>query len=190
MRSAITMLILTLGLGLILFLKITSENVLTEHKYTGNETCRPCHSVQMRGNQYEIWKRSAHAQATDILKDEKALKYAEQNKQKKPLENETCLNCHITAFGEKEDKFENTFNRFGGIQCEECHNPGSEYSKFEVMISKSSFKSSGGETGNKIHCFKCHSPNMKNKDFNKCPFQKENFNYDKAFVRIKHSVHG
>jgi hypothetical protein len=190
MRSAITMLIITLGLGLILFLKITSENVLTEHKYTGIEVCRPCHAVQMRGNQFEIWKNSRHAHATEILKDEKAQKYTEQNKLKKPLENDNCLNCHTTAYGEKSDKFESTFNRFNGIQCEECHNPGSGYSKFEVMISKSKFKSNGGETGNKIHCLKCHSPNIKNKDFNKCPFQNENFNYDKFFIRIKHSVRG
>lgn len=188
MRTALTLFFFTLAIGFLIFIKITSESTLAIYKFIGIKPCKSCHSVSVRGNQYNIWVNSKHSSATTLLKSEKAITYAKENNISSPEKNEFCLKCHTTAYGISSDHFESTFNPEDGIQCEECHNAGSEYAKYEIMISEKKFISKGGEPGKKMHCVKCHSPNLKNTGFNRCPFQKKNFNIESAFERIKHPI--
>jgi len=188
MRTAFSLFLLTLIIGFIIFVKVSSESTFIVHKYIGVDRCRGCHEVDFRGDQYNIWKKSKHYTATYLLKSEKAVKYARENNMKVPEENESCLECHTTGYGEKKDNFENSFNLWNGIQCEECHKAGSDYSKYDIMISEKKFISNGGDPGKKIKCFKCHSPNIKSNNFRKCPFQKKSFNVETAIEKIKHPV--
>jgi hypothetical protein len=105
-----------------------------------------------------------------------------------PLKNGDCLKCHSTGYGKDLKYFETSFNMSEGIQCEECHNPGSEYSKYQNMITHENFKSNSGERGDLKKCYKCHSNNMADKNLAKCPFQTKNFNSETAFKLIKHSI--
>jgi hypothetical protein len=188
MRTAILFIILSALLSFLIFLKITSESALVVTKYVGVMECKGCHSVNQRGNQYGIWAKSKHSKATLTLRSEKALRYSKQQKVIDPIRNESCLKCHTTSFGESRDRITNHFNIEDGIQCEECHNPGSEYSKYEIMVSREKFISMGGEISNKLKCYKCHSPSLANKNFNKCPFQRENFNYQIFLNKIEHPI--
>jgi hypothetical protein len=188
MRTVITLLFFIIVVSFLIFLKITSENSLISPKYIGSGECKGCHSVKSRGDQYNIWRESKHSRTAQVLTEDRAIRYAKQNNIKNPTENADCLRCHTTAFGEKQDLFERSFNSKDGIQCEECHNAGSEYSKYDIMVSSKKFLSKGGEHGNKLHCLKCHSPNLKNKNFNRCPFQNQNFKIETSLEKIKHNI--
>jgi hypothetical protein len=186
MRTVITLLIFIIGVGFLIFLKITSDQTLLTAKFVGVNECKSCHSVKSRGDQYSIWQGSKHPKSFQILTEDKAIRYAKQNNIKNPDSNQDCLKCHTTAFDEKPDLFDKSFNIKDGIQCEECHNAGSEYNKFDIMTSPKRFLSKGGDQGNKLHCLKCHSPNIKNKNFNKCPFQSQNFLMEPSLLKIRH----
>lgn len=188
MRTAIALLLISFGLVFLLFLKINSDNLIKDYKYIGSDRCKACHSVNFRGDQYGIWKRSSHAHAVQTLTDEKALDYSVKNKIIEPLKNPDCLKCHSTGYKMELKYFETSFNLSEGIQCEACHKPGSEYSKYQNMISIEKFKSNGGEKGNIKDCYQCHAANIKDNKTVKCPFQIKNFNAAEAFKLIKHSV--
>ena len=187
MRTAIALLLISLGLAFILFVKINSDSLIKDFRYIGAERCKPCHSVGFRGNQYEIWKNSAHSRSMVLLSSQKAVDYAKKQNISEPIKNSSCLKCHSTGFDKDIKYFESSFNLTEGVQCEACHNPGSEYSKYQNMISNKEFIANGGEEGNLKDCYSCHSGDVNNKNNPKCPFQKNNFNAEQSFKLIKHS---
>jgi hypothetical protein len=78
--------------------------------FVSAEVCRSCHP-----REYANWKETAHAQAFQSL----------------PLEarsNMECLECHVTGFG-KWGGFVSSGSKpsLEGVQCEECHGPGSSH---------------------------------------------------------------
>jgi len=188
MRTAIALLFISFGLAFLLFVKINSDTLIKDFKFIGSERCKACHVVDFRGNQYSKWKSSAHAESMKTLSGNKAKEYAKKNSIAEPLKNESCLKCHSTGFGLEIKYFETSFNLSEGIQCEECHNRGSEYSKYQNMISRESFESNGGDSGKLKNCYKCHSSNINDKSLAVCPFQSKNFNAEESFKLIKHSI--
>jgi len=188
MRTAIALLLISLGLVFLLFVKINSDSLIKDYKYIGVERCKACHSVKFRGDQYNIWKNSPHSGSMLALNTSKAKDYAFKNKITDPLKNMDCLKCHSTGYSREIKYFESSFNLMEGVQCESCHNPGSEYSKYQIMISNGKFIGNGGEEGNLKDCYKCHSANVSDNKSVKCPFQLKNFNAESSFQLIKHSI--
>ena len=76
-----------------------------EH-YVGAQICGQCHQKE-----YEIWKQTKHASATEALPEQHALDVA-------------CNGCHTMSQVDE---------RFSGVQCESCHGAGHYYSKSFVM---------------------------------------------------------
>jgi hypothetical protein len=188
MRTAIALLLISFGLAFLLFIKINSDTLIRDYKYIGSERCKACHSVNFRGDQFSIWKQSAHSQSMKTLSEGKAKEYAKKNAFTEPLKNDDCLKCHSTGYGMEMKYYETSFNLSEGVQCEECHKPGNEYSKYQNMITLDNFKSNGGEKGNLKDCYKCHSYNVNDKKLSRCPFQTKNFHAETAFKLISHSV--
>jgi cytochrome c peroxidase len=188
MRTAFSLLLISFGLAFLLFVKINSDTLIRDYKFIGSERCKACHSVNFRGNQFGIWKESAHSASMKILSGDKARDYAKKKGLPEPLKNDACLKCHSSGYGMELKYFETSFDMSEGIQCEECHKPGNEYSKYQNMISYDKFKSNGGEKGNLKDCYRCHSYDVKNDKLFKCPFQNKNFNFESAFKLIKHSI--
>jgi hypothetical protein len=89
--------------------------------YLGAVSCSVCHNAGPGGSQYGPWAGSAHARALG------ALAAIGQD------ENNACLVCHtVGSYGLDADPAldnggydETAVPRLGGVQCENCHGPGS-----------------------------------------------------------------
>jgi hypothetical protein len=81
-----------------------------------------CHNTKEMGFQYDIVKKSQHADAFTVLLSEKAREFAENiNLKENPRESLACLKCHITGAGLDSSFFATTYRREDGVTCEACH---------------------------------------------------------------------
>jgi hypothetical protein len=91
--------------------------------YRGAAYCQGCHSNGVGGDQYASWANSAHARAWETLE--------EIGQERNP----NCLQCHtVGSQGLNADPAidnggydETAVPRLYGVQCENCHGPGSAH---------------------------------------------------------------
>jgi len=93
--------------------------------YRGASYCAVCHNGGVGGDEFAAWSASAHAGAIGALQD-----IGQGN-------NQTCLGCHtVGTYGHGADPDvpidnggydETAVARLAGVQCENCHGPGSEH---------------------------------------------------------------
>lgn len=102
------------------------------YEYVGARRCMPCHIKQFR-----TWGETAMSQAYWSLgpgvKVEEKLA-AGLDPERDYSSDPTCLECHVTGWGEPSGFTTVTETPYlAGVTCESCHGPGSEYFKPEVM---------------------------------------------------------
>lgn len=110
-------------------------------QYKGSETCQRCHQKE-----YDIWKRSDHADAVHTLKA--------VHKQ----EHKSCIGCHVVGY-EKNGGYLNQklTPHLAGVGCESCHGPGKAHAKNPDM---------NRLEGGKFVCAECHvAPHSPKFDF-------------------------
>ncbi|HZM14357.1 MAG TPA: cytochrome c3 family protein [Candidatus Krumholzibacteria bacterium] len=91
--------------------------------YKGATSCSVCHNGGPGGTQYASWSESKHAHAIESL-EAIGMK-----------ENGACVGCHtVGSYGLGADPAlhnggydETAVPRLAGVQCENCHKPGSEH---------------------------------------------------------------
>jgi hypothetical protein len=97
-----------------------------EGEYEGRKKCGGCHKSQL-----ESWKRTAHAKALRSLEageKAEAKKKAGLDPDKDFSEDEKCVGCHVTGFGQEGGyDIEDPSKYLIGVGCESCHGPGAEY---------------------------------------------------------------
>ncbi|MEN8154637.1 MAG: multiheme c-type cytochrome [Acidobacteriota bacterium] len=138
-------------------------------KYVGAKKCKLCHNSKRHGKVYEKLYTTKHSKSFDGL--------VEDGKADDPY----CLVCHTTGFNEGGYKMgaPDSYNdKFKGVQCEECHGPGSDYMKSAIMKNRKKAIAKGLKVPDKKHCIKCH-------DKKKYPWAKD-FNYSKRLKKIDH----
>lgn len=139
------------------------------HKYIGVAKCGVCHKAEAKGNQLAHWEKSAHAHAYETLAGEKALAIAkEKGLTTPPQQNDACLKCHLTGHGLPADRFEASFVKTQGVQCESCHGPGNDYKSIKVMSDRDASLAAGLVLPTEAVCVTCHnkeSPTFKAFDF-------------------------
>jgi hypothetical protein len=87
--------------------------------YTGAKRCASCHFEQ-----YMSWNKTAHAKAFALL----TAKYEQDEK---------CLKCHTTGYGEPSGfKDKTSTAALAGVTCESCHGPGSEHETISQKFAK------------------------------------------------------
>ena len=132
------------------------EKQEAKHEFVGATKCKICHKPV-----YKAWLESGHAKTFDALTDE----------EKKKKE---CIGCHITGQAAEGELL-------GGVQCEACHGPGSDYKSPKIMSKKKwtadreAAKEAAIEAGlvypTEENCKRCHkkegNPNYKPFDFAK-----------------------
>jgi hypothetical protein len=111
--------------------------------YVSAEDCKRCHAAQ-----YDRWRLSKHARAYTNLPDS-ARRQTE------------CLECHTTGLGEPGGfVLDGVGPDFKGVQCEECHGPGSSHPATRVR--------SDGPAAQR-ECKRCHnksrSPNFSVREY-------------------------
>ena len=101
-----------------------------DHTYVGADKCKMCHKVQ-----YTSWQETTHAASLEKAKASTD-----------PAYGEACLTCHAT----------NASADFGGVQCEACHGPGSDYKKMSIMKDREQAVANGLIIPSQETCNQCH----------------------------------
>lgn len=83
---------------------------VTEADYAGAQWCRSCHT-----REFNTWLRTGHSKAFARLKDEGK------------SDDEDCLPCHTTGFGEGGFTSIGETASLMNVQCEACHGKGREH---------------------------------------------------------------
>jgi hypothetical protein len=103
-------------------------------KYVGVKKCKTCHKKAKDGNAYKIWSGTKHAKAFELLGSAKAKKKAKElGISKDPQKALECLICHVAGAQLPKSQFAKSFKATDGVQCENCHGPGSKYRKKKIM---------------------------------------------------------
>lgn len=95
----------------------------TGRKFVGSEACAECHDAE-----YEKWKQTPHAHATESLHTPKERSHIPRH------HDPECLSCHVTGWNPQEFfpyvtgylNFEKS-RAMHGNGCENCHGPGASH---------------------------------------------------------------
>lgn len=158
-----------------------------EYNYVGVDKCKMCHKSDKSGNQFGIWKESAHAKAFTTLQSEEANNIAKEKGFDTPAaETKECLVCHATGYDLDAGRLEKKYSVEDGVQCETCHGPGSGYWNVKKPSkTREENRTAAVEKGLVVHedvaayCQTCH--NEKSPTF-------KGFNYEEMWKKIDHSV--
>ena len=155
--------------------------------YVGEKVCRTCHHLQGNRDQYNPWRESKHAEAYTALFKTEAKQIAEiSGIDIEPFESPVCLGCHTTAYNEENWERDPSFHFEDGIQCEQCHGPGSEYINTEIMQNREKAIQSGLKFPEERDCLVCH----KEKNSHVAVLNTKPFAYREAIQTIQHQGTG
>lgn len=99
------------------------------NKYIGAKKCENCHNADASGNQWAAWAHAKHSTAYETLLGEDAKRLAAEAGVSDPSKSETCLRCHVTAYGKPKELFKKSFDPKAGVGCESCHGPGNDHAR-------------------------------------------------------------
>jgi hypothetical protein len=158
-------------------LVLLSFSAIGQNKFVGVKMCKPCHSTEKQGKQFDIWSKSKHAEAYKALATPAADEIAKKKGLSKPAaESPECLECHGIASDPVLVK--------DGVQCENCHGAGSGYKSMAVMKDKAKAYAAGlnefkdAAAVEKL-CKTCHNE--------KSPTNKE-FKFKEMLAKIAHPI--
>jgi len=167
----------------IVLLVIVGITVQAQNKYIGVKQCSMCHKTEKQGKQFDIWQKSAHANAYKTLATDKSKEIAKaKGITKAASEAVECLECHATPVDAKlADK---GYDMKEGVQCETCHGAGSAFKTMNVMKDKAKAVAAGlrefkDNAAIEAYCKTCHN--------DKSPTYK-GFKFDEMWGKIKHPV--
>jgi len=127
------------------------------HGYTGVKKCAMCHKGEAKGEMVEIWEKSKHSHAYEVLGTQAAKDvYTKLGKTGDPQTDNACLQCHVTAFG-VDSALVGKVEMKDGVSCEVCHGPGADYAKMGVMKNKTEAIAAGLTEKPQDACVKCHN---------------------------------
>jgi len=151
--------------------------------YVGAKVCGQCHEGTAMGDQLTRWLHSRHAKAYMSLAKPEAKQIAKWSGiPMEPQESAMCLGCHATASQAEPWERDETFSIRGGVQCEMCHGPGSEYMAEDVMMDREAAMSAGLKMPTKEDCLNCHAE----KGSHRIVLGPRTFDLDKAWQSIAH----
>ncbi len=135
-----------------------AESAQRQPVYVGVRACAACHDGAGMGHQCSLWMRSKHARAYAVLAKPESQTIVELSGiPRAPQESPMCLGCHATgAHAEEWEKDEGFFVE-DGVQCEQCHGPGSEYMDQSVMVNPEKAMAAGLKMPTETDCMVCHA---------------------------------
>lgn len=116
-----------------------ASETTARNRYIGAKACMNCHKDEAKGDQYHKWadRKGGHAHAYTRLASPEAKAVAAKAGIEDPQKSEKCLQCHVTAFGEKKRLIKKGFDMTLGVQCESCHGPGEQHAKIRFKEASS-----------------------------------------------------
>ncbi len=135
----------------------------TDAQFVGAETCRACHP-----NTYAHWKQTKHAHAYEAL--------TMDPKRNREFDAQ-CISCHTVGF-EYEGGFVNLqqSSHLKGVQCENCHGPGSKHVANPVDPAiRAAIHRDATDFDKNGRCIKCHTED-----------DSPHFNFETYWPKIAH----
>ena len=172
---------------MLLFLSLAFVGNLSaqQRKFVGTNKCKMCHKKAKSGEQFKIWKKSAHAKAFATLAGKEAKKIAKKAGIADPQKSDKCLKCHVTAYNVDKKYLGKKYKVSDGVGCESCHGAGGDYYKKKTMKAVFNKKIKPASVGLTIPdektCVTCHN--------DESPSYKK-FDFKKYFEKIKHPIPG
>ena len=159
---------------------VSTLSFATDNPLTGVKKCKMCHKGDSKGNIFETWEGSAHANAYATLAGDKAKEiYTKLAKTGLPQEDPACLKCHVSGY-ELADELKAKMMLETGVTCESCHGPaGGGYWKKSTMQDHAKSVAAGMVDKPKESCVKCHNDSS--------PTFKE-FKFEEMWEKIKHAT--
>ena len=166
--------ILSRILVFVVALGVSAPMLLAQNKYVGVKQCSMCHKTEKQGKQFDIWSKSQHAKAYQVLTSDKANELAKSKGIKTAaVEAKECLECHTLGKTVDAKMFDKNFDIKDGVQCETCHGAGSAYKSMSTMKDQAKAVAAGlniykDEKEIEALCKTCHnekSPTFKGFDF-------------------------
>jgi len=142
-------------------------------KYVGAAGCKFCHQGRAGGQIYEGWQATDHAKAFEHLSEA-------------DRDNDQCLACHTTGFGEPIAAGVAAAS-LQGVQCEACHGPGSEYKKISIMKDRHLAMSLGLVAPSEAVCRSCHTASLPKECWAGTDAQPR-FDFKSAYEKIEHHI--
>ena len=186
-------------IGLMILLSVSTVAWAQSAKYVGPDKCKICHKKAKKdGNAFGIWKKSKHAGAFKTLASAEAKANAKKlGVTTDPQKSLECLICHVPGADLPASRFAASFEQADGVQCENCHGPGSKYRKKKIMKQLRAERLAGGTklakkydymVASKSTCETCHQPKrtVGGKTFTNPAYKP--FDYAKQFKKIAHPV--
>ncbi|MFW6171202.1 MAG: multiheme c-type cytochrome, partial [Planctomycetota bacterium] len=125
--------------------------------YVGVKQCAKCHQGPGFGYQQCRFMLSGHARAHASLAMPEAKEIARLSGiPQHPQKSRMCLGCHATGSHAEDWERDRTFHMQDGVQCENCHGPGSEYMDAAVMVDREAATAAGLLIPDKEDCMNCH----------------------------------
>lgn len=153
--------------------------------FIGAQACGKCHDGPEKGHQFSKWRMTAHARAYAALSLPESQLIAElSGTSEEPHKAPYCLGCHSTAADSEDWERGEEFHINDGLQCEQCHGPGSEYATEEVMKNPARAKAMGLKTPTKENCRLCHRP----KGSHDGVLKREPINLENAWQALAHPL--
>jgi predicted metal-binding protein len=135
MKGLVRILACILASPILLVIAVTVTAAAQEPGYAGWKACAGCHGAVTAN-----WQKSRHAQSYESLT------------RTKQGDLPGCVRCHVTGYEKEEGFIDNELTpELVGIQCEECHGPGSAHVK---SMNKNDIRSAPDITS----CRRCHTP--------------------------------
>jgi hypothetical protein len=128
-----------------------------DFKYIGAPKCKMCHMKPEKGDQYNQWLKSPHANAMKTLATEEAKKIATAKGIADATKDQACTKCHATV-GHIEASLIAGITIDEGVSCESCHGPGSRYKTASIMKNRDLSVQNGLILPTEAVCKKCHNP--------------------------------
>lgn len=128
-----------------------------EPVYVGARACGTCHDGPGMGYQFSIWLHSKHSRSYAALAKPEARKILQLSGLRgDPQASPTCMGCHAPAALAEPWQKEEQLRIDDGVQCEDCHGPGSEYMTEEVMRKPEAARAAGLRMPTEADCMRCH----------------------------------
>jgi hypothetical protein len=169
--------ILILILAVVLTGAYAVDTLAEDHAYIGLKKCSMCHKGAKKGEIFEAWKATAHANAYATLASDAAKAIGAEKGIENPQEADECLRCHVTGHG-ADAGLTATLDPNNGVTCESCHGAGADYKSMKIMKDRDAAIAGGMVADPKTMCASCHneeSPTFK-------PFV-----YEERWEAIKHA---
>lgn len=141
MQKSMKWLSILIFASIFLCIVIMSADEPETPEYVSYKKCKTCHK-----DIFESWKETSHFTGFQAVLDSAG------------LGDPTCFPCHTTGYEEPGGFVDTTETPdLVGVQCENCHGPGSMYKKFSIMKDHDKAVAAGLYEQSEEVCTKCHT---------------------------------